>query len=186
MSDRRGVTRRRLLLHKGRRGDNQPFAHLPVEVLTSPAVRTLPHAAHRVLVALAAQYGGTNNGSLTLTRRTAREYGICDPHVLHDALAELEARGLVIRTRPGTRLPPRAAMYALGWRRIDEPRWPDPHDATPTLRAPDAWRSWTPARDSPHWTASRRAPRWRVPTSAGGASPLAEPEMGGASPLASA
>lgn len=182
MTKRDAVTRKRLRLHQGRRGASAPFAHLPVELLTSLAVKTLPHAAHRVLVALAAQYCGRNNGSLSLPRRVAREYGICDPHVLYDALRELEARGLVSRTRPGTRLPPRAALYAIMWREINEPLPSDPHHVRPTVKAPDTWRSWTPAKEVPYWTIRRRAPRWRVPTTASGASPLMSAKMSGASP----
>jgi hypothetical protein len=174
------ITRRRLLRLKGRSGgDSRPFAYLPVELLTSPAVRTLPHVAHRVLVSLAAQFGGARNGSLTFTRRTARSHGICDPHALYAGLAELEQRGLIIRTRPGSRIPPRASLYALGWWPIHEPLAHDQHDEPPTFSAPDAWRAWRATRDTPHWTISRRAARWRVPTSAGGASPSV---MGGASP----
>lgn len=159
---------------------------VPVDVLTSAAVRTLPNVAHRVLVALAAQYHGCNNGSLTLTRRTAREYGIGDTHALAAALRELEERGLVIRTRPGSRLPPRSAMYALTWRQVDDPLRHDPHDARPTLKPAHAYGAWQPSKSGLHWTTKRRATRWRVPTSASGASPLSRSEMSGASPLKTA
>ena len=102
-----GVTRKRLATHKGRRGgDSEHFAMLPDEVLTSDACRTLPHPPFRVLVALAAQYWGRHNGSLTITRSTASKYGIGDTHPLRDGLRELEARGLIICTRPGTRSAP--------------------------------------------------------------------------------
>jgi hypothetical protein len=178
------ITRKRLLHHKGRRGgDSRPYAYLPVELLTSPAVRTLPHVAHRVLVGLAAQYTGRGNGSLTFTRRTARDYGITDHHTLGAALAELETRGLVIRTRPGSRIPPRATLYALAWWPIHDPLAHDPHDARPTAAAPDNWRSWTMTASAPHWTIARRATRWRVAPSERGASPRRLDDMRGASPL---
>jgi len=48
------------------------FAAIPVEVLTSVACRTLPAYAVRVLLAVAAQYRGNNNGDLALTFATAR------------------------------------------------------------------------------------------------------------------
>jgi hypothetical protein len=144
-----------------RRGTPQPFAMIPTDVLLSPAWRTLPHAARTVLTVLAAQYSGRYNGSVTLTQRTAREYGITTPRTLYAALRELVARGLVVQTRPGTRLPPRSAMYALGWRPIDDPLGHDPHHARPTLAPPDEWRGWTASVNHPHWAAARRAPRWR-------------------------
>jgi hypothetical protein len=159
-----------------------PFAQLPVDVLTSAAVRTLPHIAHRVLVALTAQYHGGRNGSLTLTRRTARDYGIGDAHALGASLRELEDRGLIVRTRPGSRLPPRSAMYAISWRPIDAPLPYDSHDALPTVKESNSYGAWTTAETSPHWTTRRRAARWRVPTSPSGAYPLREAEMGGACP----
>jgi hypothetical protein len=159
-----------------------PFAMLPVDVLTSKAVRTLPHLAHRVLVALAAQFVGRNNGSLTLPRPTARAYGIGDSHGLAAALRELEDRGLVVRTRPGTRIPPRSAMYAVTWRGIDEPLSHDRHDAKPNPIPRHSYSAWTPSIDHPHWTAIRRAARWRVPTSPSGASPHEGLEISGASP----
>src|SRR5690606_29953608 len=125
---------RRLLMARRRVHETGPFAMLPDEVLRSDACRTLPHPAYRVLVMVAAQYYGQNNGSLTLTRRTAAEYGVGNPHTLDASFRELEARGLIQRTRPGSRLPPRAAMYAISWRPINDPKPNDPHDTRPTLK----------------------------------------------------
>ena len=176
------ITRRRLLLQKGRLGgDSKPFAMLPVEVLTSDAARTLPHPAHRVLVSLAAQYVGVNNGSLTFTRRTAIDYGIGNPHTLGASLRELEIRGLIVRTRLGSRIPPRSAMFAITWRKIDPANRSYPHDATPTVRAPDTWRSWRAATRRQHWTVDNRRPaRWRVDTSMSSAGIHGKAQMGSA------
>ena len=70
------ITRKHLRRHKGRQGgDAELFAHLPDEVLRGDAYRTLPHPVRSVLVALTAQFHGHNNGSLTLTRATAVQYG---------------------------------------------------------------------------------------------------------------
>lgn len=146
----------------------------------SPAVRTLPHPAHRVLVALAAQYSGHGNGSLTLTRSTAALFGAGQTHTLAASLRELEARGLIIQTRFGTRVPPRAAMYALAWWRIDEPLSHDRHEARPTLTPPDTWRSWTTTKRRAHWTTARRAPRCRMCTSVGAACALDDTELSAA------
>jgi hypothetical protein len=178
------VTRKPLLRHKGRSGgDTKPFAMLSVEVLTSDAVRTLPHLAHRVLVAVAAQYHGCNNGSLSLTRRTAREYGIGNTHTLAAALRELEERGLIRRTRPGSRIPPRSAFYAVEWLRIDEPLKNDPYDGSSTQTASDRWRQWVAAKRSPHWTITRRSARWRRATQRVAQGHLGRQELSGARPL---
>lgn len=177
------VPRKKIRLHAGRSGgDSEWFAKLPVAVLTSDACCTLPHVARSVLVALAAQYNGARNGSLSLTRRTAREFGIANTHALGAALRELEVRGLIRQTRPGSRVPPRSAFYALGWLKIDEPLRHDPHDAKPTTRAADTWREWKAITNRPHWTAARRISRWRVATSSSGARPQGKVQMGGARP----
>ena len=168
---------------KGRAGsDSALFAMLPVQVLVSDAARTLPHVAHRVLVALAAEYHGTSNGSLSLTRRTARDYGVANAHALGAALRELEARGLIRQTRPGTRIPPRSAFYALEWRRIDEPLVHDPHDAMPTLSPANRWTNWRASKSYPHWTTPRRSARWPKATSMSGARPHQNEEIGDARP----
>ncbi len=178
----RKFSRKALLLHKGRSGgDGGHFAMLPDDVLRSDAGRTLPHPAHRVLVALAAQYAGHNNGSLSLTRKTAVKYGIGNPHTLAASLLELEARGLIEHTRPGTRLPPRSAFYAVTWRRIDAAHASDPHSATATVHAPGTWRSWKAAKSSQFWvTGNRRAARWRVDTRPGSAGIHSKPQMSSA------
>jgi len=153
---------------------------LPLDVLTSAAVRTLPHAAYRVLVVIAAQYSGVHNGSLTVTRATLAEHGIRNPHMIGAALAELEARGLIVRTRPGSRIPPRSAMYALAWRPIDDPLEHDRHDARATLTPSHAYASWTPTTDTQHWTVTRRVPMYRMATSPSSAGIHAEAEISSA------
>lgn len=175
------MARTRLERQKGRRGGGgNPFAMLPVEVLQSPACATLPHVAHRVLVALAAQYSGRGNGSLSLTRSIAVTFGLGSTHTLAASEAELEVRGLIVKTRLGTRIPPRPTLYALGWLRIDEPQRDYPHDVNSTLTPPDAWRRWIPAAKGPHWTVKRRSARWRMCTSGGGASAPIKPRISGA------
>lgn len=152
-----------------RKREDGPFAMLPDEVLKSDACRTLPHPAHRILVAIAAQYYGTNNGSLSLTRKTAAEYGIGNPYALGDGLRELEERGLIAKTRPGRRIPPRSSLFALSWRLINAPNKLDPHDARETMRPADGWRTWKAAKRSQHWITERsqRKPRDTRPSSAG-------------------
>lgn len=93
---------------------------LPLSVLRHPSVTTLHAAVRWVLVALAAQYTGRNNGALTLTRAAAREYGIASSDTLNRGLTELERRGLVMRTDPGSYMPPRPARFALTWRPLDD------------------------------------------------------------------
>lgn len=151
------VTRKGLRLHKGRAGGEvEVFAMLPDEVLRSEAYRTLPHPARSLLTVISAQYRGNNNGSLTFTRDTARDYGITNPYALIESFAELQARGLILVTRHGTTVPPRSAMFAVPWRKIDPPNPQDPHDANATVTAPDTWRKWKAEQRGMHWTVERR------------------------------
>jgi hypothetical protein len=105
---------------KGRRGrEAERFAAIPVSVLESEAVTTLGHAAFRVLVILASQYWGGNNGALALTERYARPHGFRGRDTLYRSLRELETRGLIVCTRRGMKMKRSFTLYALGWRDID-------------------------------------------------------------------
>lgn len=103
-----------------RRRTPRRFAMLPLHVLESDAMRTLSHAAFRVLVLLAGQFNGHNNGALGITHSQARKNGIGSRHTLYRALAELRGRGLIEQTFPASRVPPRPVMFALSWVSIDD------------------------------------------------------------------
>lgn len=81
-----------------------PFALVPCDVLTCDAVRTLPNVALRVLVALSAQYHGARNGSLTLTRSTAKAFGIARTSSSKSSTCRRPTRGFcaALATRPFT------------------------------------------------------------------------------------
>jgi hypothetical protein len=118
------------------------FAALPLSVMTSTAFRTLPVGHQRVLWLLAAQFDGTNNGNLTLTRKQARHFGLNNERARCGGLRELEHRGLIIKTRAGgiaagSRFP---TTWALAFRAIQ-------HRANEELAAVQLpstrWRGWT-------------------------------------------
>jgi DNA-binding MarR family transcriptional regulator len=96
------------------------FAHLPRAAMDHQAVATLSHAQFRVLVLMAGQYNGKNNGALGLTAKQAAQQGIASERTFYRALRELEERGLIERTFPASRIPPRPTMYALTWRDVDD------------------------------------------------------------------
>lgn len=113
------------------------FAQLPERVLESEAVTTLSHAAFRVLVLMAKQYHGHNNGALGLTAEQAREYGIGRRQTFYRALRELEEHCLIERTYHASRVPPRPTQYAVTWRQLDDTKY------TQATRTPSlAWRDW--------------------------------------------
>jgi hypothetical protein len=101
----------------GRRGgERDRFARLPVSVLESEAVRTLDHAAFKVLAVIASQYWGGNNGALALTPRYSERFGLNSKDTLYKSLRELVRRGLLIETRQGWRgVRNHFALYGLAW-----------------------------------------------------------------------
>lgn len=114
-------------------------AWLPSVVLEHQAVRTLDHAAFRLLVLLALQYRGHSNGAIGLTRAQAAAAGIRSDGSHYRALRELKARGLIKQTYPASRIPPRPAMFALNWLPVDDTEF-----SRATKTASHAYREWTP------------------------------------------
>lgn len=119
---------------------------VPRSVATSEAFKTAPNVCVRILIALLMQPAHVRrNGSGFVARATAREFGIRSQGDLLDGLRELEARGLIVQTRPGARPPMRrAALWAVTWLPIADPDPKDPHEAAPESWASDAYKKWTP------------------------------------------
>jgi len=112
---------------------------LPVKVLESVAVKTLSHAPFRVLVLLAAQFGGHNNGAVGLTAKQAAESGIGSDKTFYQSLHELETRQLIHNTYPASRVPPRPAMWAITWFPLDDTKYSDK-----TKKPTNAYLGWQP------------------------------------------
>ena len=127
--------------HPRRKTTPGRFARLPLTVLDQPAARTLSHATFRILVLLAAQYHGSNNGELGLTRSQAAANGIGSDHTLYRALRTLGERGLIEQTYAASRVPPRPTMFALTWISVDDTSW------SRSTRTPShSYRNWKPSR----------------------------------------
>ncbi len=124
------------------------FAMIPVEVLESEACRTLPCYAHRLLIAIAAQYRGRNNGDLAMTRVIARRFGINSQDHLVYGLAALMERGLIRKMRQGGKKPMGPTLYAVTWHPVDDLKGKIEHG--PTTTAANPWASWkSPASGLP-------------------------------------
>lgn len=105
---------------KNRRPSGARFAMLPVNLVMHVSVTTLDHGSFRVLVLLAMEYRGKNNGAIGLTREQAKAGGIGGKNTLYKALRDLIERGLIEITHYASRVPPRPAMYAINWLPVDD------------------------------------------------------------------
>lgn len=99
-------------------GEGERFARIPARLLRSEAVKTLNHAAFKVLVVLASDCYRFNNGRLALTEMHARKFGFNGRDTLYRSLRELEARGLIQCTRRGSKIKNYFSLFALGWEPI--------------------------------------------------------------------
>lgn len=100
------------------RSNTRPFLSIPKDVIDSEAYRSLGGWEVKLLVDVAAQFNGKNNGDLTAAFSVMRARGWKSPGTLNKALKELLRKGLLQETRSGGRH--RCTLYAVTWRGIDE------------------------------------------------------------------
>lgn len=93
---------------------NGLYAAIPHAVLDSVAFRDASHTARSLLFDLLRQHDGRNNGHLQLTTSWLQKRGWLSRDVVQRAKAELEDRGLVVRTRRGG-LNMGADQFAVTW-----------------------------------------------------------------------
>lgn len=112
MSDRRARM-------TGRRGSGivGQFVALPHTYFDTEEFHALSARAVKLLIAIALQFNGTNNGDLCATFSTMRRSGFRSADQLRKALCELRAAGWVMTTRYGGRNRP--ALFAMTWLAID-------------------------------------------------------------------
>lgn len=96
------------------------FTALPHSVIMSMEYRALHNAACRLLIDIAAQYKGDNNGALVACSKYLKPLGWKSNDTITKALKELVSGGFLIMTRQGMRPPmSRPSWYALGWLGLD-------------------------------------------------------------------
>ena len=100
------------------RSSSRPFLNLPKDVLGSDAYLSLGGWEVKLLVDIASQFNGKNNGDLTAAWSVMRERGWKSPGTLNKALKQLLKVGLLQETRAGGRH--RCTLYAITWQGINE------------------------------------------------------------------
>ena len=104
--------------HKGNRV-GEGFLALPYSVLNSPLFLTLTPHAVKLLLDVAAQYRGDNNGDLALAWKLMQPRGWRSEATLHKAKRELLDAGFFYETRKGRR-PNVCSLFALTWPTLDK------------------------------------------------------------------
>lgn len=99
--------------------DGTRFVLLPLVVLESPGYRLASHPARALLIDIAMQYSGHNNGKLTACAKYLNPRGWRSNDTIVRARRELLDCGLLIETRKGGR-PNKAAWFALSWLDLDQ------------------------------------------------------------------
>lgn len=94
------------------------FVGLPHWVMLHPSYREASHRARALLLDIALQYTGSNNGKLVVCDKALKPLGWNSRDGLTKSKRELIDLGLLIETRRGAK-PNRAAWYALSWRPLD-------------------------------------------------------------------
>jgi len=104
-------------LSRSKRDGDRHIA-LPHVVIDSPSYRALGYAARALLIDIARQYTGSNNGRLVACDKYLKPMGWNSHDTVSRALVAIKDAGLLIETRMGMR-PNRAAWFALGWYALD-------------------------------------------------------------------
>lgn len=104
--------------HKGNR-IGEGFVALPYSVLNSPLFMTLSSHALKLMLDLAAQYRGNNNGDLSAAWKLMQPRGWRSEATLHKAKRELLDAGFLYEARKGRR-PNVCSLFALTWFAFDD------------------------------------------------------------------
>lgn len=107
---------------KGRGGAPGGFAGIPRIVMDHSDYQGLSFTCKALLLDMAYQYRGNNNGDLTVVFAVLKRRGWKREATINNAVKKLLAANLVILTREGRFSNPgsRCNLYALTWQPVDE------------------------------------------------------------------
>ena len=128
---------------KGRQ-TTSPFVMFPCHVLDHEIFKTLSKRATKLVIDIAAQYRGSNNGDLCATLSLMRKRGWNSSDQLEKAKKELIEKDVILVARQGGRN--KANLYALTWFPIDECK--GKLDVVETTTAPVNWKNKLPSPSS--------------------------------------
>ncbi|NHN36900.1 hypothetical protein G8764_06315 [Pseudomaricurvus alcaniphilus] len=108
--------------NKGRTDAPGGFAGIPRIVLKHPDYQGLSGGAVKLLIELASQFKGNNNGNLTVAFSILKKRGFNSKSTIARSVKELLSANIIIQTREGRFTNPGGVcnLYALSWLAIDE------------------------------------------------------------------
>lgn len=98
--------------------DSGGFAAIPWAVLDSPAYQSLSHPARSLLMEVARQFHGDDNGRMLLSRHYLAKRGWKSNDTIQRAKEELIEAGFIYQTVMGMK-PWKASWYAVTWLSMD-------------------------------------------------------------------
>ncbi len=116
------------------------FLSLPHILIHHRNFQGLRAKSVKLLIDLAAQYNGRNNGDLCAPLSIMRQKGWSSNEQLFRARNELVERGFLRVSRQGGRN--QCTLYAITWQPIDD--CGGKLDINATTTAPHDWKRWTP------------------------------------------
>jgi hypothetical protein len=124
-------------LRKRGRGSEHSYLGIPHYILRSREFGALEPWPLKLLIELAANYAGLNNGDLSAAFSVLKERGWRSPGTLNKAIKTLLADKWIVTTRHGGRN--RCALFALTWWPVDDckGKW---LEIKPEVKACHAWR----------------------------------------------
>ena len=96
------------------------YAGIPRLVMDCPDYTSLGGNAIRLLIEMAYQYKGYNNGDLCPAWTLMKKRGFSSKQTLSHALTELVAAEMLVLTRQGTFRKSSPSLYAVTWLPIDD------------------------------------------------------------------
>jgi hypothetical protein len=110
---------------------------IPVSMLRHTNFERLSPYACKLLLDLARQFSGFNNGYLSAALNILKPMGWRSESTIREAVSECVHYGMITMTRQGGRN--RCNLFAITWRRIDEKKGKT-LDCMPSMQPSNAWK----------------------------------------------
>ena len=125
------------------RKSGSSYLGLPHYLINHRNFQTLSPRATKLLIDIAAQYKGSNNGDLCAPMSLMRERGWRSSDQLFKARKELLDRGLIVTSRQGGLN--KCSLFALTWLPIDECQ--RKLDISSSITPSHLWEKWSVSHD---------------------------------------